>query len=74
VLATRKERSVDLVALDEALDKLAERDRQQARIVELRYFSGLTLEETAEVLHISRATVASDWRMAKVWLFRELRK
>jgi RNA polymerase sigma factor (TIGR02999 family) len=74
VLATRNERSVDLVELDEALDKLAKRDRQQARIVELRYFSGLTLEETAEALHISRATVASDWRMAKVWLFRELRK
>jgi len=74
VLAARNERSVDLIALDEALDRLAERDPQQARIVELRYFSGLTLEETAEALHISRATVASDWSMAKVWLFRELRK
>ena len=63
-----------LLAVNEALDKLAERDQQQARIVELRYFSGLTLEETAEALHISRATVASDWRMAKVWLFRELQK
>jgi RNA polymerase sigma-70 factor (ECF subfamily) len=74
VLAARNERSVDLLAIDEALDKLAERDQQQARIVELRYFSGLTLEETADALHISRATVASDWSMAKVWLFRELRK
>lgn len=67
-----KERSVDLIALDEALNKLAKRDPQQARIVEFRYFSGLTLEETAEALHISRATVASDWSMAKVWLYREL--
>src|SRR6478672_1144059 len=71
-LATSKERSVDLIALDEALEKLAKQDPQQARIVELRYFSGLTLEETAEALHISRATVASDWSIAKVWLYREL--
>jgi RNA polymerase sigma factor (TIGR02999 family) len=69
-----EEKPVDLIALDEALNKLAERDEQQARVVELRYFSGLTLEETAEALHISRATVANDWRMAKVWLYRELRK
>jgi RNA polymerase sigma factor (TIGR02999 family) len=66
--------SVDLIALDEALNKLARRDQQQARVVELRYFSGLSLEETAEALRISRATVASDWNMAKVWLYRELRK
>ena len=66
--------SVDLIALDEALKKLEERDEQQARVVELRYFSGLSLEETAEALHISRATVASDWSMAKAWLYRELRK
>jgi RNA polymerase sigma-70 factor (ECF subfamily) len=72
VLAAAEDRSVDLIALDEALNKLAERDQQQARIVELRYFSGLTLEETAEALRISRATVASDWSMAKVWLYREL--
>ena len=68
-----KEKSVDLIALDEALDKLAERDAQQARIVELRYFSGLSLDETAEAMHISRATVARDWQMAKAWLLRELR-
>jgi len=72
VLAAAEDRSIDLIALDEALNKLAERDHQQSRIVELRYFSGLTLEETAEALHISRATVASDWSMAKAWLFREL--
>ncbi len=69
-----EEISVDLIALDEALNKLAERDEQQARVVELRYFSGLSLEETAEALHISRATVANDWNMAKVWLYREIRK
>jgi len=51
-----------------------ERDAQQARVVELRYFSGLSLDETAEAMHISRATVARDWTMAKAWLLRELRK
>lgn len=69
-----EEKSVDLIALDEALNKLAERDRQQARVVELRYFSGLSLEETAEALKISRATVATEWAMAKSWLHRELMK
>ncbi len=69
-----EEKSLDLIALDEALNKLAEQDERQARVVELRYFSGLSLAETAEALHISRATVATDWNMAKVWLFRELRK
>ena len=69
-----EEKSVDLIALDEALNKLAAQDERQARVVELRYFSGLSLAETAEALHISRATVATDWNMAKVWLFRELRK
>lgn len=72
MLAVADDRSVDLIALDEALNKLAKKDQQQSRIVELRYFGGLTLEETAEALHISRATVANDWSMAKVWLYREL--
>lgn len=74
MLVATKEKGVDLIALDEALNKLARRDEQQARVVELRYFSGLSLEETAEALHVSRATVAGDWSMAKVWLYRELRK
>ncbi len=74
MLVAAEEKSVDLIALDEALNKLAEQDERQARVVELRYFSGLSLEETAEALHISRATVATDWNMAKVWLYRELRK
>ncbi len=69
-----EEKGVDLIALDEALNKLAEFDEQQARVVELKYFSGLTLEETAEALHISRATVARDWELARAWLHRELTK
>jgi RNA polymerase sigma-70 factor (ECF subfamily) len=67
-----KEKPVDLIALDEALNRLSERDEQQARVVELRYFSGLTLEETAEALRVSRATVARDWETARAWLHREL--
>jgi len=66
------ESSVDLIALDEALTRLAEIDLQQARVVELRYFSGLSLEETAEALHISRATAAREWNVARAWLRREL--
>ncbi len=66
--------SVDLIALDEALTRLATHDPQQARIVELRYFGGLTLEETAETMRVSRTTVATDWAMAKAWLHRELTK
>jgi len=63
---------LDIVALDEALARLAEVDEQQSRIVELRFFSGLTVEETAEVLSISPATVKRDWSMAKAWLHREI--
>jgi RNA polymerase sigma factor (TIGR02999 family) len=63
---------LDIVALDEALERLALIDQQQSRIVELRYFSGLTVNETAEVLSISPATVKRDWSMAKAWLHREV--
>lgn len=73
-LVAAKDEGVDLVALDEALTRLAQRDKQQARVVELRYFSGLSLEETAEALHVSRATVARDWEAARAWLHRELAK
>lgn len=66
------EKSVDLIALDEALTRLALLDEQQSRVVELRYFSGLSLNETAAILHISRATAAREWNMAKAWLHREL--
>jgi RNA polymerase sigma-70 factor (ECF subfamily) len=63
----------DLVALDEALAALAAVDERKSRVVELRYFGGLTLEETAEALDVSRDTVKRDWKMAKLWLLRELR-
>ena len=74
MLVTTEEKGVDLIALDEALNKLSRFDAQQARVVELKYFSGLSLVETAEVLHISRATVARDWEAARAWLYRELTK
>lgn len=67
-----KARGVDVEALDDALAVLAGRDARKARVVELRFFGGLSVEETAEVLEISEETVARDWRMAKAWLFREL--
>jgi RNA polymerase sigma factor (TIGR02999 family) len=63
---------IDLILLDEALKKLAEKDEQQARIVELRYFSGLTVEETAKVLRVSSMTVKRDWNVAKAWLRRRI--
>jgi len=66
------EQDLDLIALDQALDRLAKIDEQQVRIVELRYFGGLSLESTAAALNISRATTARDWNVARVWLHREL--
>ena len=65
-------RDLELVRLDDALKKLAELDPQQSRIVELRYFGGLTIEETAESLAVSPATVKRDWVVAKAWLRRQL--
>jgi RNA polymerase sigma factor (TIGR02999 family) len=65
-------REIDLVALDEALNRLAKIDAQQGKVVELRFFSGLNVEETAEVLGISPATVKRDWSVAKAWLHREI--
>ena len=62
-------KSLDILALDEALLQLAEFDAQQSRIVELRFFGGLTVEETAEVLKISPATVKREWSLAKAWLY-----
>ncbi len=63
---------IDLVALDAALDRLATLNERQAKIVELRYFGGLSVEEAAETLHISPATVKRDWTLARAWLKREL--
>src|SRR4051794_1022382 len=65
-------RKIDLTALDQALRTLEALDARQARIVELRFFAGLTVEETAELLEISPATVKRDWTLAKIWLRREL--
>jgi len=64
--------AIDVLALDEALDRLADMDPQQARIVELRYFTGLTIEETAVALGISSATVKRDWTWARAWLYQRL--
>ncbi len=69
-----KEKSIDLIALDEALTRLAKFDGRQARVVELRYFSGLSNDETAEVLGVSNATVRLDWNLAKAWLKQEITK
>jgi len=66
------EPDVDFLALDQALTRLGELDARQAKVVEFRYFGGLTVPETAEVLQISEATVAREWRMARVWLYREM--
>ena len=66
------ERSTDLAALDDALKLLAERDPRKAQVVEMRFFGGLSVEESAEVLGVSPVTVMRDWRIAKAWLYREL--
>jgi RNA polymerase sigma factor (TIGR02999 family) len=68
VLLVVQARSVEVLALDEALDALARFDRRKSRIVELRYFGGLTIEEAAEVLSVSADTAKRDWRMARAWL------
>jgi RNA polymerase sigma factor (TIGR02999 family) len=64
--------SPDLIALDEALDELSAVDPRKVRVIELRFFGGLTVEETAKVLDVSADTVARDWRMARTWLLRRL--
>jgi RNA polymerase sigma factor (TIGR02999 family) len=69
-----QEQSADLVALDDALQALEKMDQRQARVVELRFFAGLSLEETAEALKVSLSTVRRDWSLAEAWLFRELNR
>jgi RNA polymerase sigma factor (TIGR02999 family) len=69
-----QKKGVDVIALDDALIGLSRRDAQQEKIVELRFFGGLTIEETAEVLDVSSATVKRDWNMAKAWLTREVQR
>jgi RNA polymerase sigma-70 factor (ECF subfamily) len=72
VLLTARERGVDVLSLDAALESLAGVDLRKSRVVELRYFGGLSIEETAEFLGVSADTVKRDWRMAKAWLHAEL--
>lgn len=70
--ATAQIPEVDVLLVDEALERLASLDERQARVVELRYFGGLSVEEAAAVLDVSEITIKRDWAMAKAWLFREL--
>ena len=71
-LAVFPDRRADIVALDDALCALARIDPRKSQVVEMRFFGGMSIKETAEVLHISEETVLRDWRLAKVWLLREL--
>ena len=71
-LLVSAERESDLVALDDALKGLAAVDARKCEVVELRYFGGLSVEESAEALHVSPDTILRDWRLAKAWLLREL--
>lgn len=71
-LIVSKERSAEVVAVHEALEQLAKFDARKSQIVELRFFGGLTIDETAEVLGVSPGTVMADWTMAKAWLRREI--
>lgn len=74
VIGLAQKQNLEMVALDTALNTLALRDEKKSKIVELRFFGGLTLEEIAGVLGVSLTTVKSDWRLARAWLFNELRK
>lgn len=71
-IAVTADSGMDVVGLDDALTRLGELDAQQSRIVELRFFGGLSIEDTAEALNISPATVKRDWAMARAWLFKEM--
>jgi RNA polymerase sigma factor (TIGR02999 family) len=73
-LTLTEERTTELLALDEALIRLAECDPRQARVVELRFFGGLSEEEAAEVLGISTRTVKRDWSVARAWLYQEINR
>ena len=73
-LEVAESQPTDVVALNDALEALADVDERQSRVVELRFFGGLSVEETAEVLNVSRETIKRDWTFAKMWLLRHLRK
>ena len=72
-LAANVEQGQDLVDLDEALQRFSQLDARKGQVVELRYFGGLSIEETAQVLNVSPATVKRDWEVARAWLLRELK-
>ncbi len=69
-----RQKNTDLVALDEALDKLAAVDPRKSKVVELKFFGGLTVEEIAEIVQVSPQTVLRDWKLAKSWLLREMKR
>ena len=71
--ASQGSKAIEVLAVDEALNRLVRLDADQARIVELRFFAGLTVEETAHVLNRSPRTIKREWRLARAWLYRELR-
>jgi RNA polymerase sigma factor (TIGR02999 family) len=73
-IAAAPERDIDVIALDDALAQLAQLDEQQGRIVEMRFFGGLSVEEIGEVLGISRSTVKREWNVAKAWLSRQIKR
>ena len=73
-IAKADDRALEITALDDALNTLATFDQQQSRIVELRFFGGLTMEEIAEAMSISLSTVEREWRAARAWLGRQLKK
>src|SRR5215472_16670538 len=72
IAGNASQKSAEVLALDQALDDLARVDARKARVIELRFFGGLTVEETAEVLDISPQSVMRDWKLARAWLVREL--
>jgi RNA polymerase sigma-70 factor (ECF subfamily) len=72
IAGNASQKSAEVLALDQALDDLARVDARKARVIELRFFGGLSVEETAEVLQISAQSVMRDWKLARAWLVREL--
>jgi RNA polymerase sigma-70 factor, ECF subfamily len=74
VAAVSPDRDREIVAIDDALQQLAELDPRKAKVIELRFFGGLSVEETAEALHLFPQSVMRDWKLAKAWLYRELSK
>ncbi|HEU0172635.1 MAG TPA: sigma-70 family RNA polymerase sigma factor [Blastocatellia bacterium] len=69
-----RERAADLIALDDALDALTRIDERKSRVVELRYFGGFSVEESAQILEVSPETVMRDWKIAKAWLYQQIRR